>query len=91
MRPARYLSNIQLSNSRDTLDDLHVVHVEGADGIAAFVGFLEHFGGGNKRHSKSLLTYFSPFPRVAYHLILPQKVRNARRFSPGYKNEEAER
>ena len=28
---------------RDTLDDLHVVDVESADGVAALVSFLEHF------------------------------------------------
>ena len=27
----------------DALDDLHIVHVERADGIAAFIGFPEHF------------------------------------------------
>ncbi len=27
----------------DTLNDFHVVNVESADGVAAFIGFLEHF------------------------------------------------
>ena len=31
----------------DALDDLHVVDVERADGIAALVGVFEHFGGGD--------------------------------------------
>ena len=31
----------------DALDDLHIVDVEGADGVAAVIGLLEHFGGGN--------------------------------------------
>ena len=36
----------------DALDDLHVVHVESADGVAAIVSFLEHLGGSNKSHIK---------------------------------------
>ena len=31
----------------DALDDLHIVDVEGADGVAAVIGLLEHFSGGN--------------------------------------------
>ena len=34
----------------DALDDLHVVHVESADGVAAIVSLLEHLGGSNKSH-----------------------------------------
>ena len=34
----------------DALDDFHVVHVEGADGVVAVIGGLEHFFGSNKRH-----------------------------------------
>ncbi len=34
----------------DGLNDLHVVDVECADGVAALVGLLEHLGGGNKSH-----------------------------------------
>ncbi len=30
----------------DALDDLHVVHVESADGVAAVIGFFKHLGGG---------------------------------------------
>ena len=31
------------SSFRDSLDDLHVVDVEGADGVATLVSLLEHF------------------------------------------------
>ena len=34
----------------DALDDLHVVHVERADGVAAVVGLLEHLFGGDDCH-----------------------------------------
>ena len=34
----------------DALDDLHVVHVESADGVAAGVRFFEHFGRGYDGH-----------------------------------------
>ena len=45
----------------DALDDFHVVDVECADGVAAFVRFFEHFGGCNKWHDKYLLIgYFVP-------------------------------
>jgi hypothetical protein len=45
---------------RDALYDLHVVHVERADGVAAGVSFFKHFGAGNKCHRNlSPLTLFS--------------------------------
>ena len=34
----------------DALDDLHVVDVESADGVAAVIGFLEHLSGSYDRH-----------------------------------------
>ena len=34
----------------DALDDFHVVYVESADGVAAFIGLLEHFLGSYDRH-----------------------------------------
>ncbi len=40
----------------DALDDLHVVHIEGADGVATLIGFFEHLGSSDKRHNGSLLT-----------------------------------
>ena len=42
-----------LGRFRDALNDLHVVHVESADGITAVVRLLKHFFGGNKCHEKS--------------------------------------
>ena len=39
----------------DALDDLHVVDVEGADGVAALVGFLEHFFCSDEWHDLNLL------------------------------------
>ena len=39
----------------DRLNDLHVVHVESADRIAAVVRLFEHFRTGNKSHVRSLL------------------------------------
>ena len=39
----------------DALNDLHVVHVEGADGVTAVIGLLEHFLCCNQWHNKSLL------------------------------------
>ena len=44
-----------LGSLGDTLDDLHVVDVEGADGIAAVIGLLEHFFRSYKGHWKVLL------------------------------------
>ena len=35
---------------RDALNDLHVVDVESADGIAAVIGFLKHFFCSNEWH-----------------------------------------
>ena len=39
----------------DALNDLHIVDVKGADGIAAVIGLFEHFGGCNNRHVHTLL------------------------------------
>ena len=39
----------------DALNDLHIVDVESADGVAALVGLLEHLGRSNQRHSNDLL------------------------------------
>ena len=51
----------------DTLHDLHVVHVERTDGIAAVVGLFEHFSCGYQRHSHTLLLFFMVF--LLYHRI----------------------
>ena len=40
-------SLLLLASLSDTLNDLHIVHVESADGVAAVVGFLEHLGRSN--------------------------------------------
>ena len=39
----------------DPLNNLHVVDVEGTDGIASVIGFLEHFRRSNKWHIHTLL------------------------------------
>ena len=45
-----YLQNdrgfLLLAGLGDALDDFHVVDVERADGVAAVIGLLEHFGCG---------------------------------------------
>ena len=55
---ARALGNLQnhrrmlfLARLGDALDDLHVVDVESADGVAAVVSLLEHFSSRYQRHS----------------------------------------
>ena len=40
----------------NSLDDLHVVNVECADGVSAVIGLFEHFGAGYEWHSGILLT-----------------------------------
>ena len=50
----------------DGLDDLHVVHVESADSVAAVVSLLEHFGSSNKSHCHSLLQPISARRQTAY-------------------------
>ena len=47
---------LQLSGGLgNPLNDLHVVDVEGTDGVTAVVSLLEHFLGSNQWHNKSLL------------------------------------
>ena len=43
----------------DALDDFHIVDIERADGVAAVVGLLEHFGRGYERHNNSSFFVFS--------------------------------
>ena len=43
--------------ARDALNDLHVVYIEGADGIAVVIGLFEHFSGSYQWHRKHSL-YF---------------------------------
>ena len=55
----------------DALDDLHVVDVEGADGVTAVIGLLEHFGRSNKGHGNNLLIiksllFYHIFPRLQH-------------------------
>ena len=61
---ARALGNLQnhrrmlfLARLGDALDDFHVVDVESADGVAAVVCLLEHFGRSYQCHDTSLLFY----------------------------------
>ena len=42
-----------LCGFRDALDDLHIVDIEGADGITALIGFFEHFFCCYERHGSN--------------------------------------
>ena len=44
-------SLLQLGSLGDRLNDLHVIDIEGADGIAALVGFAEHFLSSDQWHN----------------------------------------
>ena len=47
----------------DALDDLHVVDVEGSDGVTAVIGLLEHLSGSDQCHNNHLLkNLFVPPP-----------------------------
>ena len=48
-------SVLLLASLGDALHDLHIVDVERADGIAAIIGFLEHFSRSNQWHTNILL------------------------------------
>ena len=63
---ARALGNLQddgglqlAAGLGDALHDLHVVDVESADGVAAVVSLLEHFGSSYQSHVVSLLYVLS--------------------------------
>ena len=51
----------------DALDDLHVVDVESADGIAAGISFLKHLGCSYEGHGKNLLMWYSV--PLFYHIF----------------------
>ena len=65
----------------DALNDLHIVDVERADGVAALIRFFEHFRGCNKWHNKYLLLmilfqtllFYQHFPLLS--IALPQGAR----------------
>ena len=40
----------------NSLDNLHIVGIEGTDGVAALVGLAEHFGRRDKRHHRHSLS-----------------------------------
>ena len=61
-------SLLLLSSLGDTLNDLHVVDIEGADGVTAVIGLLEHFSRGNQWHIDHLLEIFLQF--ILYHYRL---------------------
>ena len=46
-----------LAGFDNPLNDFHVVDVESADGVAAVISFLEHFGRSNQRHNDISLVY----------------------------------
>ena len=48
-------SVLLLASLGNALHDLHIVDVERADGIAAIIGFLEHFSRSNQWHTNILL------------------------------------
>ena len=58
----------------NALDDFHIVDVKGANGIMAFVGFLEHFFRGYKWHGETSLSisYF-----LLYHTFRKSGGRGA--------------
>ena len=53
-----YRSVLLLASLGDTLNDLHVVHVESANSVAAVVGLLKHLGSGDQWHIDHLLNIF---------------------------------
>ena len=63
----------------DTLDDLHVIDIESADGIAAIVRLFKHFFCGNKWHNKNSPILFlkictkSTFTNFrSYYILFPK-------------------
>ena len=72
---ARALGHLQnqggvdfLGSFGNALDDLHVVDVESADGIAAGISFLKHLGCSYEGHGKNLLMWYSV--ALFYHNFL---------------------
>ena len=62
---------LQLSRRlRDALDDLHIVDVEGADGVAAVIGLFEHFRRCNQCHNISLLFMTDQWAGSLFYAIL---------------------
>ena len=62
----------------NALHDLHVVDVEGADGVAPVVGLLEHLGRSDQCHNNHLLILLRPpFPTLSSQgRQLPAKLKN---------------
>ena len=62
-------SGVELLGSLgDALDNLHVVDVESADGVAVGIGMLEHFFAGNQSHD-SISPFFKDFYSIFYHIL----------------------
>ena len=62
---------LQLSRRlRDALDDLHIVDVEGTDGVAAVIGLFEHFRRCNQCHNISLLFMTDQWAGSLFYAIL---------------------
>ena len=53
-----------LGSFGDALDDLHIIHVERADGIPTVIRFFKHLPGGNKWHNDHLLNYLCQLPYI---------------------------
>ena len=47
----------QLCGLCNALYDLHIIHIESANGVTALIGFFEHFFCADQRHSVLLLLY----------------------------------
>ncbi len=62
-----------LGSFGDSLDDLHVVDIEGADGITAVISLLKHFGSSNKGHDSS-----PPYGEVRFILPHFQEIATAK-------------
>ena len=46
-----------LAQGGDALYDLHIIHIESANGVTALIGFFEHFFCADQRDSVLLLLY----------------------------------
>ena len=64
----------------NALDDLHIVDIERADGIAAAVGLLKHFGCGNKGHVIVLLMVKLA---IFYHIFFELQQASRKKLAAG--------
>ena len=55
----------------DTLNDLHVVHIESTDGVAALICLGKHFLSRNKCHNSNLLLHNNVVWNIGITLTIP--------------------